>query len=150
MTSCDVGKMWPTCGLGLTLCKITEMALGEEVKSLSLYREKHILFHGYVFPFIALYVAVVVGWTTTQEEWLAHAEPLYITLAAIAAANVVTCLFCVWSVHVRCALSLKRVRVAELYIKIFKHVMCRLCLQKMLHLSKLCRHPTMVQLNWFT
>ena len=89
------------------------MPSGEEVKSLSLYREKHILFHGYVFPFIALYVAAVVGWMTTQEEWSAHAELLYITLAAIAALNVVTCLFCVWSVHVRCALSLKRVRAAK-------------------------------------
>ena len=81
----------------------------EEVQSLTLYTQRHVLLHGYVLPFIFLYAALPVGWVVTQEDWQQHLEPLLISVAVVACVNVVTCLFCVWSLHVRCALTLKKV-----------------------------------------
>ena len=85
------------------------MPLSEDVQSITLYKPRIVLLHGYVFPFIILYASLLLGWVVTFEG-LEHVEALLISVAVIAAANVVTCLFCVWSVHVRCALTLTKVR----------------------------------------
>ena len=94
------------------------MSLSEDVQSISLYKPRIVLLHGYVLPFIILYVALLVGWVVTFEG-LEHVEALFISVAVIAAANLVTCLFCVWSVHVRCALTLTRVRNLHAIINFF-------------------------------
>ena len=64
--------------------------------------------HGYVWPFLLLYALVLCGWL-----WLCgpgnQIEGFFIGCAIVGALNIVTCLFCVWSVHIRCKLTCTKV-----------------------------------------
>lgn len=86
------------------------MALSEDVRYIVLYKSRPLLLHGYVFPFILLYALLLVGWTVVFEGF-EHVEAFFICVAAIGVLDVVTCLFCVWSVHVRCLLTCNRVSI---------------------------------------
>ena len=83
--------------------------LSEDVREISLYRPMPVYLHGYVVPFLALYGAVLLGWSQVYgltESW----EALLISLAAVAVLNVLVVLSCVWSVHFRAFLTCKKVR----------------------------------------
>ena len=83
--------------------------LSEDVQKISLHRPLPLFLHGYVVPFILLYAAVVITWSQVYgltEHW----EALLIAIAAVAVLDVITVLSCVWSVHVRAALTCRKVR----------------------------------------
>ena len=85
-------------------------SISEDVQSISYYSPSPILLHGYVGPFIIIYVLEVYVWLTAYriDEYF---EAGCIAIAATAVVQVVTCLFCVWSVHVRCLLTCKKVNI---------------------------------------
>ena len=69
------------------------------VKSVSLYREKHWLYHAYVLPFAVLYAIWFHAWLTEDFRG-ASPEVGMIILAVIFILQVVIVLACHWSVHV--------------------------------------------------
>lgn len=85
--------------------------LSEDVQEISLYKPLPLVLHGYVIPFLLLYLLVLLTWSQVYgeaagENW----EPLLIAFAVVAALNVITVLSCVWSVHVRAALTCRKVK----------------------------------------
>ncbi len=84
------------------------MGLSEEVNYIVLCKPLPLILHGYVWPFILAYIALVSVWTGVYgfEE---SPELFFLCLASIAVLNIITALFCVWSMHVRCALTCKQV-----------------------------------------
>lgn len=84
------------------------MPLSEDVDRISLHRPLPRLFHGYVAPFLLLYGGVAAAWVAAFD-FPEQLEAFLIALAAVAGLEVVTCLFCVWSVHVRAALTCRKV-----------------------------------------
>ena len=78
--------------------------LSEDVDYVTYHRPLHLAFHGYVWPFIILYILLLGGWVWQYSTW-DHMEGLFIGIAIVGALNIITCLFCVWSVHVRCRLT---------------------------------------------
>lgn len=92
------------------------MALSDDVEYIVLYRLLPTWAHGYILPFILFYVTLISGWVVIFEGLL-HVEALLICVAVIAALNIVTCLSCVWSVHIRCLLTCRKVtRILTRYV----------------------------------
>lgn len=83
----------------------------ELVKSVSCYNEKPLILHGYIGPFVSIYVLLVYTWFTkylhsdAQETW-------FIAVAAMVLLQILSYLFCHWSVHVRCFLAFTRVSLS--------------------------------------
>ena len=90
-------------------CHIPKMAVNKEIEYIRWYRRKKLIFHGYVFPFIIIYGAVFYTWLVVYGA-LAHFELGCIALAVTGVIQVLTCLSCHWSVHVRCAFTCTSVR----------------------------------------
>ena len=80
------------------------MALTDEIEYIKLYQKRQLLFHGYVAPFIILYGIAFYTWIFVYGV-KDHVEIGCIACAVIGVVQVLTCLFCHWSVHVRCALT---------------------------------------------
>lgn len=77
------------------------------VEKLELYVKRPPLLHGYALPYLSFYVAGAAVWysyfSTDQYEVGA------IILATVAMCHMLTILFSVWSVDVRCWLACSRV-----------------------------------------
>ncbi|KAH9507578.1 hypothetical protein Btru_051511 [Bulinus truncatus] len=82
--------------------------LTEEIQRLSYYNLRPLFLHGYVFPFIFIYAAWAYVWTYIYGID-GYFEGGLIALAGIGLLQILTCLFCLWSVHVRCALTCSEV-----------------------------------------
>ncbi|CAL1549180.1 unnamed protein product, partial [Lymnaea stagnalis] len=82
--------------------------LTEEIQRLSFYNLRPLLLHGYVFPFLFIYAAWAYVWTTVYgiDDYF---EGGLIALAGVGLLQILTSLFCLWSVHVRCALTCSNV-----------------------------------------
>lgn len=80
------------------------------VLSVTLYNSSPLLFHGYVGPFVILYSIWFYVWAFTYgvSEYF---EAGMIVVACIGILQILTCLFCHWSVHIRCLLSCRRVSI---------------------------------------
>lgn len=85
-------------------------SLNEEIEYVKLYRIRPVLLHFYLAPFIPIYLiwlylwAVVYGVTDYFEAGL-------IALAVVGLLQILSCLFCHWSVHVRCFFTCSTVRI---------------------------------------
>ncbi|XP_046376325.1 endoplasmic reticulum transmembrane helix translocase-like [Haliotis rufescens] len=78
--------------------------LNDEIQSVSYYNIRHVSLHGYVAPFIFIYIAWFYTWANVygiQDYY----EGGLIALAIIGLVQILTALFCLWSIHVRCALT---------------------------------------------
>lgn len=84
-------------------------ALNAEIQYVSYYNIRHMLFHGYIGPFLVLYIAWFYNWTVVfgLEDYY---EAGLIVLAGIGLTQILTSLFCVWSVDVRCVFTSSKVR----------------------------------------
>lgn len=83
--------------------------LNDEIQSVSYYNIRHVSLHGYVAPFIFIYIAWFYTWANVygiQDYY----EGGLIALAIIGLVQILTALFCLWSIHVRCALTCSKVR----------------------------------------
>ena len=84
------------------------MRLSEDVEYISLHKPLPFVLQGYVWPFVLLYTALLAVWVGVYG-FLEYTEAFLIGFAIIGGLNIVTCLFGVWSVHVRCALTCTKV-----------------------------------------
>ncbi|XP_013085670.2 endoplasmic reticulum transmembrane helix translocase-like [Biomphalaria glabrata] len=82
--------------------------LTEEIQRLSYYNIRPLLLHGYVFPFLFVYAAWAYVWAYVYGI-NDYYEGGLIALAGIGLLQILTSLFCLWSVHVRCALTCSKV-----------------------------------------
>lgn len=76
----------------------------ELVQHISLHTRKSLLLDGCVSPFLTLYTVWFYLWTCVYGA-SEYYEAGLITLACLGVVHILTCLFCHWSVHVRCFLS---------------------------------------------
>ncbi|CAL1274747.1 unnamed protein product [Larinioides sclopetarius] len=76
----------------------------ELVSNVTLYRSRRLLFCGHVGPFFIFYLIWFYIWAFRYgvSEYF---EAGMIAVAIIGIIQVLTCLFCLWSVHVRCLLA---------------------------------------------
>uniref|UniRef100_A0A131XZR5 Endoplasmic reticulum transmembrane helix translocase n=2 Tax=Ixodes ricinus TaxID=34613 RepID=A0A131XZR5_IXORI len=79
----------------------------ELVQHVSLHCRRPFLLDGCVSPFVALYTLWLYLWTCVYGV-SDYYEPGLIALACLGVVHILTCLFCHWSVHVRCFLSCTR------------------------------------------
>ncbi|XP_064615938.1 endoplasmic reticulum transmembrane helix translocase-like [Liolophura sinensis] len=79
-------------------------SLNEEIQRVAYYNIRPLVFHGYVGPFALIYVLWFYCWTVLYglQDYF---EAGLIVLAIIGVLQILTSLFCLWSVHVRCALT---------------------------------------------
>lgn len=84
------------------------MRLSEDVEYISLHKPLPFVLQGYVWPFVLLYTALLAVWVGVYG-FLEYTEAFLIGFAIIGGLNIITCLFGVWSVHVRCALTCTKV-----------------------------------------
>ena len=80
----------------------------DEVESVTPYNIRPLVLHGYVFPFIFIYL----GWfylLTIVYGVGEYLEAGLIVLAGIGCVQILVCLFCHWSIHVRCSLTCRKV-----------------------------------------
>ncbi|XP_067057939.1 endoplasmic reticulum transmembrane helix translocase-like isoform X1 [Acropora muricata] len=76
-------------------------SLNEELEYVKLYRIRPVLLHFYLLPFIPIYVAWLYLWTVVYGI-SDYFEAGLIALAVVGLLQILCCLFCHWSVHVRC------------------------------------------------
>ncbi|XP_067943587.1 endoplasmic reticulum transmembrane helix translocase-like [Watersipora subatra] len=79
-------------------------SIDQNIKSISLHKSIPVVFHGYVLPFIVLYSVWLYFWTIVygvDDYW----EAGLIALAIIGILQILVCLFCYWSVHIRARLA---------------------------------------------
>ncbi|XP_022101040.1 manganese-transporting ATPase 13A1-like [Acanthaster planci] len=79
-------------------------SISDEIQSISLHNLRPVVFHGYIFPFIFLYGIWLYFWVGVYgiNEYF---EAGLIALAIVGCIQILVCLFCHWSVHVRCSLT---------------------------------------------
>lgn len=84
-------------------------SLNEEIEYVKLYRIRPILLHFYLAPFIPIYLTWLYFWTVVYGV-TDYFEAGLIALAAVGLLQILSCLFCHWSVHVRCFFTCSGVR----------------------------------------
>ncbi|XP_054714931.1 endoplasmic reticulum transmembrane helix translocase-like [Uloborus diversus] len=89
------------------------------VHSVTLYTSRRLLFHGYVGPFVILYLLWFYIWAF-QYGVSEYFEAGMIAVAIIGIFQILTCLFCHWSVHIQCLLSCNKVKtiMQACYVKV--------------------------------
>ncbi|CAL4059528.1 unnamed protein product, partial [Meganyctiphanes norvegica] len=86
---------------------MASLPIDDLVQSVGLYVPRPLILHGYIFPFLALYC--VWGWSWVMVYGLEdYWEAGLLVLAGIGCLQVLSCLFCHWSVHVRCILTCRK------------------------------------------
>ncbi|XP_006817256.1 endoplasmic reticulum transmembrane helix translocase-like, partial [Saccoglossus kowalevskii] len=83
--------------------------MNSEIESVSLFNPRPLVLHGYVFPFIILYISWLYCWFGVYgiEDYF---EAGVIAVVAIGILQILVCLFCHWSVHIKCALTCNRAK----------------------------------------
>ena len=83
-------------------------SLNEEIEYVKLYRIRPILLHFYLAPFIPIYLTWLYLWTVVYGV-TDYFEAGLIALAVVGLLQILSCLFCHWSVHVRCFFTCSKV-----------------------------------------
>lgn len=81
----------------------------DEVSSVELYKSSPVLSHGYVAPFIFIYILFFSLWIFGYG-FFAYFEAGCIALAALGMIQILVCLACHWSIHVRAKLTATKVK----------------------------------------
>ena len=82
------------------------------VQSVTLYSQKHWLYHAYVFPFTVLYAIWAYAWLF-EDFYDSSPEAGMIVLAVIFIVQVVIVLACHWSVHVMAFVTCSKTKSIE-------------------------------------
>ncbi|KAF2904876.1 hypothetical protein ILUMI_01293 [Ignelater luminosus] len=80
--------------------------LDDLVQSVTLYSNVNTIFHGYILPFIILHCGWIYVWCGVYG-FLEFYEGGFVGLAAIGCVQILCCLCCHWSVHIRCMFTCK-------------------------------------------
>ncbi len=88
----------------------TKTAIGDEIRHISLYNPRPVVFHGYIAPFMFLYGCWLYVWAQVYgvEDYF---EAGLIGFAIIGLLQILSCLFCAWFVEVKCFLTCSKVRL---------------------------------------
>lgn len=90
--------------------KMAAESLNDELEYVKLYRIRPLLLHLYLGPFIPLYLTWLYFWTVVYGV-TDYFEAGLIALAVVGILQILSCLFCHWSVHVRCLFTCSTVRI---------------------------------------
>lgn len=88
---------------------IIKDSVDELVSYVSCYKPRPLFFHAYIGPFVSIYSILIYQWlinsslAENQEFW-------FISVIALVVLQVLSYLFCHWSVHVNCFLAYSKVR----------------------------------------
>lgn len=82
------------------------LKLDDLVQSVTLYSNVNTLFHGYILPFLVIYLGWIYVWCGVYGFWEFY-EGGCVGLAVVGCIQILSCLCCHWSVHVRCLLTCK-------------------------------------------
>lgn len=85
-------------------------SLNDELEYVKLYRIRPLLLHFYLGPFIPIYLTWLYFWTVVYGV-TDYFEAGLIALAVVGILQILSCLFCHWSVHVRCLFTCSVVRI---------------------------------------
>nr|CAG4643700.1 EOG090X00J5 [Lepidurus arcticus] len=77
------------------------------LESVGLYVPRDVVFHGYILPFIGLYAAWLYSWVFVYGI-TDYYEAGLIALAAVGVLQILTVLFCHWSVHIQCLFTCRK------------------------------------------
>lgn len=82
--------------------------LNDEIQRLSYHNIRPVILHGYVLPFIFIYAGWFYTWTTVygMDDYF---EAGLIAFAIVGLLQILTALFCMWSIDVRCAMTCSKV-----------------------------------------
>ncbi|XP_076436268.1 endoplasmic reticulum transmembrane helix translocase-like [Babylonia areolata] len=82
--------------------------LNEEIQRLSYHNIRPVVLHGYVLPFIFIYAGWFYTWTMVygMDDYF---EAGLIAFAIVGLFQILTALFCMWSIEVRCAMTCSKV-----------------------------------------
>lgn len=83
--------------------------LTDEIEQISLHNPRPLILHGYVAPFIVLYLVWLYIWVSIYGVH-DYYEVGCIGFAVIGLLQVLACLFCHWFMEVRCLLTCSKVR----------------------------------------
>jgi len=87
------------------------ISLNDEIESVSLYKLRPLVLHGYVLPFVLLYCVWAYVWLAVLG-FSDFVEAGFIGFVIIGLLQVVCSLLCHWFVSVRCLLTCSRVCTA--------------------------------------
>jgi len=93
------------------------ISLNDEIESVSLYKLRPLVLHGYVLPFVLLYGVWAYVWLAVLG-FSDFVEAGCIGVVIIGLFQVVCSLLCHWFVNVRCLLTCSRVRTAYICLLI--------------------------------
>ena len=82
-------------------------SIDDLVHSVTLYIGRPLILHGYILPFLFFYLAL--AWTYFAASPNDYYEASLIAFAGLVCLQILTYLFCHWSVHIRCFLTCKKV-----------------------------------------
>ena len=82
--------------------------VSDDILYIRLYIPRPVYLHGYVAPFLVLYLIWLYAWLVIYGAG-DYFEAGLIAVAGIGILQILTCLSCFWSVHIRCALTCRSV-----------------------------------------
>ena len=88
--------------------KMKRSPLNSEIDNISLHNPRPILLHGYIVCFVPLYAIWFYTWVF-EFGVTEYFEAGCIAVAIIGVLQVICCLFCMWFINFRCALTCSKV-----------------------------------------
>ena len=89
--------------------------LNDEIQRLSYHNIRPVILHGYVLPFIFIYAVWFYTWTVVYGV-NDYFEAGLIAFAIVGLLQILTALFCMWSIDVRCVMTCSKVTSLEIHI----------------------------------
>ena len=117
--------------------KMAAESLNDELEYVKLYRIRPLLLHFYLAPFIPIYLTWLYFWTMVYGV-TDYFEAGLIALAAIGILQILSMLFCHWSVHVRCLFTCSSVRIR--LVNVHAQIFGRDGQIMEIHMNQNCRH----------
>ena len=93
----------------VNMAALSSGRINDEIEQISLYNVRPLLLHGYIAPFLVLYSVWLYMWTIVYGV-NDYFEAGLIVLAIVGLLQILSGLFCLWFVEVRCLLTCSKVR----------------------------------------
>ena len=93
----------------MAAAKVESEIISEELQSIELYKTTHVTSHAYVAPFVLIHSIFFPLWIF-KFGFFENFEIGCIILAVLGVIQVLVCLACHWSIHIRASFTCSRVR----------------------------------------
>ena len=101
----------------MAAAKLEKDIISEEVQSIELYQTAHVATHAYVAPFVLIHAIFFPVWI--YYGFFENFEIGCIILAVLGVIQVLVCLACHWSIHIRASFTCSRVNKFK-FLSFFK------------------------------